>query len=351
MSRSFTNPLCCLFLVLSLASLDATAEIRQLPEMDRLLSLSDVIVQCELIKVERIDDRTVEVVNDRANPAQSRTLPVRAYHAEALVYDVVKGSPQLPFHFDILVPTDREDGWLRPSKPYGLFFLERSVNGELTTFPEMPSFVSMPRGFTAVGKTPMDRLVSTFQQLLTLPGDRNANGSALEYLMFSQGKESNAVLRAALDTVRNFELQSDIANALLFQGDAFALKFVKQVFLSEPRLSLNGLQLLAMGNNLGRIRDPIAIRDLTDLLSAPASPVRSGAARALGQTASPQAVQPLAKALDDPDAEVRYWGVVGLAEITGQGEWRPTDSAFKSDEHKYIEHWRTWLSPAGAKQR
>jgi hypothetical protein len=70
--------------------------------------------------------------------------------------------------------------------------------------------------------------------------------------------------------------------------------------------------------------------------------IRRGVAGALRRTKSPKAVNGLSRALEDPDSEVRYWGVVGLAELTEQNDWRPSEPAFKSDESKFLSHWKEW---------
>jgi hypothetical protein len=46
--------------------------------------------------------------------------------------------------------------------------------------------------------------------------------------------------------------------------------------------------------------------------------------------------------LGDPDTKVRYFSVVGLAEITGQPEWRPKPDDFAAFGTKYVNHWVEW---------
>ncbi len=55
----------------------------------------------------------------------------------------------------------------------------------------------------------------------------------------------------------------------------------------------------------------------------------------------------LARALWDPDLEVGYFAVIGLAEITRDNSWRPLRDDFRLDENKYREHWRTWAKVHG----
>jgi HEAT repeat protein len=59
-------------------------------------------------------------------------------------------------------------------------------------------------------------------------------------------------------------------------------------------------------------------------------------------TGSNSAIDPLLSALDDLDPMVRYYSVVGLAEITGQTDWRPNIDDFTSDPNRYLKHWHEW---------
>ncbi|MFB3813064.1 MAG: HEAT repeat domain-containing protein [Terriglobales bacterium] len=67
--------------------------------------------------------------------------------------------------------------------------------------------------------------------------------------------------------------------------------------------------------SLAGLRDPKAIPALTKLIEAKNSEINRGAAAALRQTGSTLALKPLARLLDDNDALVRYYAVVGLGEI------------------------------------
>ena len=179
--------------------------------------------------------------------------------------------------------------------------------------------------------------------MLTLPNSRSFNLAALSYLRESKSGAANAALRAALDTVRDSELQVKVANGLLLQGDASTLKFIKQIFLTRPRISvpLNNQEIL--GNAMAfHLKDPAAIPDLEELLEVSSVSIRRGAAGALRGTGSPQAVKGLVKALEDTDSEVRYWAVSGLAEIINKGEGRPSAERFKSCESDYISNWKEW---------
>ncbi|MGH9905254.1 MAG: HEAT repeat domain-containing protein, partial [Pyrinomonadaceae bacterium] len=78
------------------------------------------------------------------------------------------------------------------------------------------------------------------------------------------------------------------------------------------------------------------------LLRSSNSRTRWGAASALRQMRVMEAVEGLVIALGDNDRDVRYEGVIGLAEFTGQNDWAPDTGSFASDEQKYLDHWKEW---------
>ena len=81
---------------------------------------------------------------------------------------------------------------------------------------------------------------------------------------------------------------------------------------------------------------------LTRLLGAQETETRRAAAAALAHSGSRAALEPLSLALNDADAQVRYNAVVGLADLTGQSDWRPNMDVFQSEEDKYLAHWKDW---------
>jgi hypothetical protein len=72
---------------------------------------------------------------------------------------------------------------------------------------------------------------------------------------------------------------------------------------------------------------------------------RRAVAYALRHAGTKEAVPGLAVGLNDPDREVRYQAVIGLAELTepepGQeGLWGPAVDKFEQDELLYLNYWR-----------
>lgn len=92
----------------------------------------------------------------------------------------------------------------------------------------------------------------------------------------------------------------------------------------------------------GRLRSAKAAPLLARLLGSSEVTVRRSAASALSDIRSPAASAALAQtALNDPDQDVRYYAVLGLAEASGSGDV-PTMDGFKQTEADYLTHWRGW---------
>jgi hypothetical protein len=321
--------------VACLTLLRATATIVPVPDLDKLVSTSHLIVLGELLTIEQGANRTVEANGTHAQ--------VRADQGVLRIDDAISGSAGSPVRFETLVPQNAAV-WQTPAQQiYGLFFLRTDDNGKTSLTDTYNAYIPVPHGVYGRGTTPMDRAISILAEMLTLPNNRSANSTALEFLEFSKSKATNNALRVGLETATNPELRIRIANALVLQGDATSLKYLKEVFLTGPGNAVSDQQQQILGNVMATsLEDPEAIPDLTALLDSYSVPIRRGAAQALRRTESPKAISGLIKALEDTDSQVRYWGVVGLAEVTGQEEWRPDQETFKAREPDYMSHWKEW---------
>ena len=126
---------------------------------------------------------------------------------------------------------------------------------------------------------------------------------------------------------RDQTLRLSAAAALLLLDDVSALPVAEKALLHpDTNLSPELLHNLRAGIRLG-VKDKAAVPTLTRLLSAGDVEARRAAVEALRNTNSPSAIAPLTKALEDADTDVQYVAVIGLAEITGQSEWRPGPDA------------------------
>lgn len=85
-----------------------------------------------------------------------------------------------------------------------------------------------------------------------------------------------------------------------------------------------------------------AVPALAALLKSRSVELRRTAAALLGDIGTEAVVAPLgAVALEDPDQEVRYQAVIGLAAATGRGE-APALAKYRASESRYLTSWRAF---------
>jgi hypothetical protein len=88
---------------------------------------------------------------------------------------------------------------------------------------------------------------------------------------------------------------------------------------------------------------PEDIGHLAEFLEAQDPFLRCEAVTTLTDIKDARTVPVLVRALRDPDLQVRYYAVHGLAERTGQkGEWSPGLEPFAKDPSYYTDRWRQW---------
>jgi HEAT repeat protein len=127
---------------------------------------------------------------------------------------------------------------------------------------------------------------------------------------------------------------------LLRHNDTSALDEAVDTLLNPPPdVPKNLVDGLGYSIRAG-IKDPQAVPALMRLLGSPEAEKRRIATIALGQTHSRAAAASLTKALNDPDQEVRYNAVTGLAQVTGETDGMPSLEFFKQNEQHYLAHWR-----------
>src|SRR5207248_11756470 len=128
--------------------------------------------------------------------------------------------------------------------------------------------------------------------------------------------------------------------ALLRRGDISVLDTAEEV-LSHPTPKVEKYLRRNVAVSVEGIRDPRAITTLGRLLAAPDVETRRSSAGALRHMHSTAAIEALLVALENRDSGVRYQGVLGLAELSGQqNEWVPSIELFQKDEQHYLAYWK-----------
>jgi HEAT repeat protein len=178
----------------------------------------------------------------------------------------------------------------------------------------------------------------------------NQKMTALQIISYSKSPTSTGSLRTALSHPEEL-IRLEAATALVERNDSSGLSLIVDALMQEPSRIPDGMRQ-SLAANIGTwLTDPKAAPDLVKLLKSPSAEIRRAATEGLWRTDSQVAVVPLLTMLGDSDSKVRYFSVVGLAEITGQLEWRPNPDDFAASSTKYVNHWSEWGATYGPQKQ
>jgi hypothetical protein len=303
------------------------------------LDLESLCNRADLIVVGVVAD--VRQQNETTIKGQPQSLNGPAMIAELNVRRVLKGQladPKISFKF--ILPAAPAGIILRGQ--YGIFFFREAKAGIEILDRYHPYVVAAPSALVTTG-TCLDQVTAELGHAATSEGaPPRTRREAVEALRTISTPAATLALRsAAQDSDANTRILA-IA-ALLARGNIDYLDEAVSALLSAKH-GANGFLIWRLASSLEfGVRDRKAIPALVRLLRARYVPVRRAAAAALRNTHDRGAIEPLAEALHDPDREVQYQAVIGLAEITGApSEWSPASGTFDKDPKKYLDHWRDW---------
>lgn len=305
------------------------------------LDVPSVVEQSDVVVVGTV--RSAQDAGPTSVGYGGKSLAAHLIRSEMEVDGVLKGDVdgrKLSFQF---VMTDQPVGYATVTAPsYRIVFLRKGNAGWSFASPYHASLPAVPG--TQAGEV-RDPLASVAIQL----------GAVVESTESSSDEKQMALF--ALSTIHMPQATKMIQEGLKLQDPV--LRLGAAGFLLQ-RNNLSGLSLAesALVNAAGEIpkyvlhnlafsisegvRDENAVPSLTRLLGAQETETRRAAVAALSHSGSSAALEPLALALNDADLQVRYNAVVGLANMTGQPDWRANMDLFQSEEDKYLGHWRDW---------
>ena len=308
------------------------------------LSLPELIGDSSLIVIGRVN--SVRQVSSTKVELFGQELPAKVMEGEIEVDYTIKGhSPGRVATVRFSIPGTPAGGvGYRgiPSGSYRIIFLRSSGGDYDFASPYYSSFPAVPGEEHATGV--LDQVVARLADVIQAP--QSSETDKLEALFYSRGIKSsalNAALQVGLQS-QNKTVQLSIAAAMLERNDISALP-VAEGALAQPQPGVPQYLLQNLSSGIARgLRNERAIPTLGRILQqAPSAYARRAAASALRDTGSQLATPPLGWGLKDSDFEVRYLSVIGLAEITGQNEWRPLMEDFREHERKYLAHWSAWM--------
>jgi len=304
-------------------------------DLDGLCAQATLIVVGQVASVQEVGKTTVEFSN--------RTISAREMVAELRVDHVLKGTTQttslLRLHFTI---PEEFIGWRSVGRQsYRVFFLTESPRGLMLLSPYYPSLVAVP-GTAVEEGSPTERVIAELGGVLesrkALLQERREAVYALDS---SKHPEAVSVLRRSGE-VDDVGLRLTVTAALVEHNDISTLPFAVDALLKPPSTYPSELVHNVSAAIFLGVKDDRAVPELTRLLRAPGAEARRAGAEALMRTGTKSCIDPLLSAISDSDVQVRFYSAVGLAEITGQMDWRPSMDDFTSNEKKYLQHWREW---------
>lgn len=300
-----------------------------LPDLQGLTRDADVIVVAQVTSV-------WETGSVAAGSAQEGRRMAASLNVEKVIKGRVEG-PTLALEF---TASRGKIGRISASQ-FGMFFLRKDAKGGYSVLnPYYPSVVASRNATTAEG-TDIDRVVAELADILTVAGaSAEERRLAVFYLNQTLTDSATEALRSAVRD-RDSVVRLQAVASLLNRNDLSALRAAEEVLLNPPPRTDEYLRT-NISVALEGIKDARAIPTLGHLLKAGDVQTRRGAAAALRHMGTALVTKPLIYALNDSDREVRYQGVIGLAEITGQSEWGPSVDLFQHAEQRYLDHWREW---------
>lgn len=310
------------------------------------LDIGQLISNADLIVVGTV--HTTGQIGNTSIDLSGQQIPAMLMAGEILPETVLKGevkSNVVPFRF--VAPQNSAGGVGYAdieNNSYRIVFLRRVEGGYGFANPYYPSLPATPKA-AASGSTPFDMVISILASAIQSPQVQTSD--KVNLLLNLQKFDTPSLHEALLKSLESTDttLQLSVAAALLQRNDVAAMAIAEQALLHPPAdIPAYILQNLSSAIAKG-LRDPHAVPALDQMLShAPDVETRRSAAFALRNTGSRTAIDPLVRALGDSDQEVRYYAVIGLAEITGQSEWRPLLQGYQLQEQHYLSHWQEWAA-------
>jgi acid phosphatase family membrane protein YuiD len=324
-----------------LTVLSIAAPASEMFDLRALANKAEIIVVGSVVSVNEVATTEVSVANHQ--------LPARILEARVTVDRTLKGEhvpPEAVVRFIMPITPAGSVGYQGlVANSYQMLFLKQVDAHFEFADPSSAALPALPRSAITTSRDLLTTIASELESVLASPQVSEAVKLSLMYRMGSIPAATNALVTQL--TAPSATLRFGAASALLQLNYLPALT-VAEGLLIRPPAGVPKYLVVNLCSAIDRyVKDERAIPTLRLLLDAPDPETRRAAASALRNTGSSRAIPALASALDDGDEEVRYYGVIGLGEITNQPDWRPLMDEFVRHEHKYIQHWREWSTENG----
>jgi len=330
-----------LFLTFLLVATSPAIGIRNL-RIDELVNASDAIV---------VADVRVHAVGRAPDlPFRGQPLEADAYMAELVVKGTIKGSATDRLSVKYALPKQFV-GYQGLREGTRLVFLRKTATGYTVADPYYPDFPAVEPPPRSYGHDQSGTSEEVLRQMVAVVASELATvAQKWEILRVDYALPTNSevvgAFREGLSGTNDTELQQRLEGELIRMGDIGELPRVVRALSNGLATHNERMWLLyVIGYDL---KDPRSVPMLQPLLRSDDNSLREAAARALWHIADPAVLPSLARALGDPDDQVRFYAVRGCADIANEAAWGgPSETEFHEHEEKYLEHWEAWVRGLG----
>ncbi|MFY9909810.1 MAG: HEAT repeat domain-containing protein [Candidatus Sulfotelmatobacter sp.] len=344
MSRSRLKPLLIACIGLTLCTAIGIENL----SIDRLVSASDLIAIADVLDVSDVGPAPPLVF-------RGQKLSAEAYNVELTVTDIIKGSATGRVLVKYALPASFV-GYQGLHRGVRLVFLRKGDTGYTVAdpyYPDLPAVGMAPESYSKL--EPGDYARSVVREMLAvIASDSATPAQKSEILRVAYALPSNAeaisAFKSGVAAARDPELEQRLQGELIRLEDISELPKVAHTLVGDLATENQRVWLLyVVGNDL---KSPLAIPALEPLLRSNDNSNREAGAEALWHIADPSALPSIAKALQDPDEQVRFYAVRACADIANEPDWGgPGEAEFHQHEQKYLTHWEDWIKISEAGQQ
>jgi hypothetical protein len=165
----------------------------------------------------------------------------------------------------------------------------------------------------------------------------------LNYRLYAASDPIKTALREKVGDKRT-SVAIAAARTLISLGD------LAEIYNAENQSRIwKGTSALRLAGAIGGLRDPQAVPAIVKFAQMPGEGFRKAVIYALREIRSDSAVAALAAALNDPDEDVRYHAIMGLAFQTGRmnPDWAWGYAHFKENPEALTSKWKQWWETEG----
>lgn len=286
-------------------------------------------------------NKSDEIVVARVSLSSVSSASIAHINIAIEVLGTLKGNGT-PRTFSVSTSMDGPSGnWGPPrANSIRIVFLRHSDDQLVVADPVYPSLPAVSIPLPGGTDDPLGEVLEEEAAVLgSLTSSWSEKEEAINLLGLCKDPRARAALRSGL-TSSSPVVRLESISRLAKLGDPTGISMAVEALNAPPsNLPDNVIQNLNVGIRDGA-RSEVFVPQLATLLSSVNSETREAAAESLMRIASPSATVLLFRALWDDDKKVRYFAVVGLAQIKGDRAHTPNFPEFQTDEARYTNYWR-----------